>query len=374
MSGIEGIGEAISGGLIARAVEPEAGEAHETGHGACLNCGAALAGAYCSQCGQPAHIHRSLAAFWHDLAHGVLHFEGKIWRTLPLLAWRPGELTRRYIEGERARFVSPIAIFLFSVFMMFAIFSFVGGPFSSRDPGAAGETHEGRVYTSPQQALEQTRAEGEAELAGLRTQRARAAAAGRSTTDLDAQIREKQADLRETERSLSRIVSMTAGHVENAAASGSTGNLHSDIPFLDDVFRHATQNPELLFYKVETNAYKFSWMLIPISVPFVWILFLHRRRYRRYKAYDHTVFVTYSLAFMSLGLVALSLLRKIGLPGIAVGFAIAIVPPIHIFRQLRGAYQLSTFSALWRTAALLIIATITTSIFFSLVMTLGAMH
>ena len=172
---------------------------------------------------------------------------------------------------------------------------------------------------------------------------------------------------------------MTSGHVGNqsAAAHGgseSTNNIHSDIPFLDNVFRHATQNPELLFYKVETNAYKFSWMLIPISVPFVWILFLHRPRYWRYKAYDHTVFVTYSLAFMSLGLVALSLLRKIGLPGIAVGLAIAIVPPIHIFRQLRGAYQLSVFSALWRTVALLIIATITLSIFFSLVMTLGALH
>ena len=35
--------------------------------------------------------------------HGVLHFEGKIWHTLPLLAWRPGELTRRYIDGQRAQ-------------------------------------------------------------------------------------------------------------------------------------------------------------------------------------------------------------------------------------------------------------------------------
>ena len=380
MSGIEGIGEAISGGLMARAVEPEAGEAHEAGQGACLNCGAELAGNYCSQCGQSAHVHRTLAAFWHDLAHGVLHFEGKIWRTLPLLAWRPGELTRRYVEGERARFVSPMAIFLFSVFMMFAIFSFVGGPFSSREATVTdSETHQSRIYTSPEQALRQARADGQAELAGLQAQREAAARAGRNTAGIDRQIRAKESELRAEEQNLRNIVTMTSGHVGNqsAAAHGgseSTNNIHSDIPFLDNVFRHATQNPELLFYKVETNAYKFSWMLIPISVPFLWILFLHRPRYWRYKAYDHTVFVTYSLAFMSLGLVALSLLRKIGLPGIAVGLAIAIVPPIHIFRQLRGAYQLSVFSALWRTVALLIIATITLSIFFSLVMTLGALH
>jgi hypothetical protein len=27
--------------------------------------------------------------FFHDLVHGVFHFEGKTWRTLPLLALRP---------------------------------------------------------------------------------------------------------------------------------------------------------------------------------------------------------------------------------------------------------------------------------------------
>ena len=43
-----------------------------------------------------------------------------------MLAWRPGELTRRYIEGERARFISPLALFLFTVFLMFAVFSIAG--------------------------------------------------------------------------------------------------------------------------------------------------------------------------------------------------------------------------------------------------------
>ena len=34
---------------------------------------------------------------------------------------KPGELTRRYIDGQRASFVSPIALFLFCVFFMFAV-------------------------------------------------------------------------------------------------------------------------------------------------------------------------------------------------------------------------------------------------------------
>ena len=50
----------------------------------------------------------------------MLHFEGKVWRTLPLLAWQPGRLTREYMDGRRACYVSPIAMFLFVVFLSYA--------------------------------------------------------------------------------------------------------------------------------------------------------------------------------------------------------------------------------------------------------------
>jgi hypothetical protein len=122
---IEAMGDVVTGGLLARAVEPKPGEGYGAQSGICLNCGAAVSGAYCAACGQKLHLHRTLGAFWHDLAHSVFHFDGKIWRTLPLLVWNPGHLTRRYIHGERAKFVSPFALFLFSVFLMFAIFSWV---------------------------------------------------------------------------------------------------------------------------------------------------------------------------------------------------------------------------------------------------------
>ena len=95
----EGVADIATGAMAARAVEPRAGEGAtgEGGHtqeGACLNCGTPLAGPHCHGCGQRAHVHRTLRAFFHDLLHGVLHFEGKTWRTLPLLLWKPGQLTR----------------------------------------------------------------------------------------------------------------------------------------------------------------------------------------------------------------------------------------------------------------------------------------
>ena len=47
MPDIEAVGDAVTGGLVARAVEPGAGEADGHTHEKnCLNCGAALVGAY----------------------------------------------------------------------------------------------------------------------------------------------------------------------------------------------------------------------------------------------------------------------------------------------------------------------------------------
>src|SRR6476659_2522773 len=127
MDGIEAVGDAVTGGLLARAVEPQAGEADgHTHEKSCLNCGTKLTGPYCSACGQKAHVHRSVRGFLQDFIAGLFNFEGKIWRTLPMLAWRPGEMTRRYIAGERARFISPVALYLFTVFLMFAVLNFTG--------------------------------------------------------------------------------------------------------------------------------------------------------------------------------------------------------------------------------------------------------
>src|SRR3546814_11238976 len=95
----------------------------------------------------------------------------------------------------------------------------------------------------------------------------------------------------------------------------------------DTVIGNFGKNPSLMAYKIQTNAYKFSWALIPISVPFLWLLFLHRRRYREYRAYDHTVFVTYSIAFMSLVLIPLSLLRPLVIDGSLVPLATLLNPP-----------------------------------------------
>jgi hypothetical protein len=74
---------------------------------------------------------------------------------------------------------------------------------------------------------------------------------------------------------------------------------------------------------------------------------------------------------MSLGVVALMVLKPLGLNQAVVGLSTAFVPPLHMYRQLRGAYQLSRWSAAWRTFALLIFAGQAVAIFFILLLALG---
>ena len=318
--------------------ETSDGHTHES---ACLNCGAPLGETYCGACGQRGHVHRTLGAFFHDLLHGVFHFEGKIWRTLPLLAWRPGKLTREYIDGRRASYVSPIALFLFCVFLLFAtIHAVVPSSFEGVGPTMA-------------EALANSRAD----IASLEARRARAKRDG--IPDIEARLEKEKAQLAALEK-------LSAQGVTDVPSGLRKADFHSAIPWLDRALKRAQANPDLLIYKLQGSAYKYSWLLIPLSVPFVWLLFPFSRRFG---LYDHTVFVTYSLCFMTLLVVVLSLAGWAGLPLVWL-FAVA-VPPLHLHRQLREAYGLSRGGALWRLAALLAVCTATLLIFTLAVVSLG---
>ena len=85
------------------------------------------------------------------------------------------------------------------------------------------------------------------------------------------------------------------------------------------------------------------------------------------------MFVTYSLTFMTLLVIAASVFSVVGVSQPLIVLALTLIPPIHMYRQLRGAYSLSRFSALWRTFFLLIFASIASGLFFTLLLMLGVL-
>lgn len=346
----DGIGTMIEGTMLARTAA-HAGEAGETHAGpgphACPNCSAVFSGNFCPECGQKAHLHRSLAAIGHDLLHAVLHLDGKLSHTLPLLIAKPGDLTRRFIAGERAKFVSPMSMFLFTVFAMFAVFQMVGvtAPTDFADGMIEGFTDDTPFQRNIQRqitTLEQER------------------------SDLDAGSPRRT----EIENELKALNTILARSTGGSASSGGDAKAAADDSWIEShLLAKWKKNPGLMVYKLQSNGYKFSWLLIPLSIPFLWLMFAWRPQF---KAYDHAVFVTYSLSFMSLLFIVMSILST--MPG-GMGWAIAlfsIAAPLHLYKQLRYAYGLSRFSALWRFAILLFSTQVVMSLFLLILGLLGA--
>ncbi|HYD28642.1 DUF3667 domain-containing protein [Brevundimonas sp.] len=363
---IDAAGGAASAGILAGAIERPTGHAGDA-EGNCTDCGQPVEGKFCSNCGQPTHVHRSLLHLGEEMLHGVLHFDARIWRTLPLLAVNPGRLTREWVQGRRTRYVSPLAMFLFTVFLMFFVFSFSGG----LEPDV-NTTMSPAERTALMEDLEAARAELAEDL------RASEAQPGSNALKLTARAQETTVSMLETRLGLSSgsaaqrtdgfVPGSWQAQVHDAVASGeikvSLGNEH-----LNKTVTKKLLNPDLAIYKIQQTAYKFSFLLIPISIPFVALLFLWRRGFT---LYDHGVFVLYSLTAMSILMMVISLFGPLW-SGFAVAGALlfAFGVPAHMFAQLKGAYGLSWFSAAWRTLFLLMFASIAFSLFILAIILLG---
>ncbi|MBC3872519.1 DUF3667 domain-containing protein [Undibacterium flavidum] len=462
----------------------------------CANCGTSLAGAYCYACGQSSHIHRSLLHMFEEVLHGIFHFDTKAWRTIPALIRRPGQLTKDYIQGKRTSYVSPLALFLFLIFVMFFVFSLTMKDPSneilnipeSREtvvkelansqanlaeeqaklktlPANSGDARELRLSIRETQleirqwqdsldaldgkefdnkAAQQEFAEAEKNLVRLRTLQAQlgypkedadnvasfsiesstsskseasaSASSGASTStdiaaikpwDLREEIRFAKRELKfyrkritkanksgdtsksaensgkiglsasadstaSTEQAKNKPAASTsqtsqASDTENSPQEKTEGeddtNNLSDIPYVGKALAHADKNRALTLYKMKKNAASSAFLLMPISLPFLWLLFAFKRKY---VMFDHAVFSLYSLSFMCLLLMLISILARFNFTGTA-GLLFLTVPPIHMFRQLRQAYDLGVLSTLWRTVALLLIAFLSLLIYATVV-------
>ncbi len=373
MSGdIEGIGAAVTAGLAGHAVESRHGGANP-GHAPlrCLNCGTSLAGSHCHYCGQRADVHRSFGAIGHDLVHAIFHFEGKIWNTLPLLAWRPGDLTRRYIHGERARFISPLALFLFAVFLTYAVLAVVGsggGVGEGIAKAAAEQTRSNALKESFEEEVKRV----DARLAAKDLKPAERILLGEERATLL-----KSADYLGVARSLSKeerdkgppVLDDPSEQMMTGIEFLSRTKVNTGVPFIDHGLEKAIANPALVLYKLQANAYKFAWALIPLSLPFMWLLFPFSRRFH---TYDHFVFVTYSISFMLLLFVAVRLFNLTIFGDVATAFAMLYVP-FHMYQQLRGAYRSSRFGALARATLLLFFSLYAVIMFMLLLLALGVL-
>jgi hypothetical protein len=97
----------------------------------CANCGAPLAGEYCSRCGQrriTAADHLSMRHFVGEAVAHVVDIEhSKMFRSVVALLIRPGLLTTEYTVGRRVDWITPLRLYL----SIFAISFFLYSAFKS---------------------------------------------------------------------------------------------------------------------------------------------------------------------------------------------------------------------------------------------------
>jgi hypothetical protein len=86
----------------------------------CLNCGTPLQGPFCHYCGQPdKNLMRFFPALLRELLEDFMDFDSRFMRTLKPLLFRPGKLTRDYLDGRRFRYVPPLRLYIFSSLAFF---------------------------------------------------------------------------------------------------------------------------------------------------------------------------------------------------------------------------------------------------------------
>lgn len=293
----------------------------------CANCETEMVGAFCHACGQKAHLHDKLKHLVEEFAEGIAHFDGRLWRTLPLLAFNPGKLSHEWMAGRRVRYVAPLHLFLFAVFLLFLFPNFTGrhmvnlGDLAKAQPGAASH---GSATDGPTDGGE----------TGFWVDNPDGTRTAIDPSDPEALKREL--------------------------------GLNSPMVGIIDLISKLRKNPEYYGYKIESLSYKLSFVTVPISVVILWLMFAWRRRF---SLYHHAVVALYGLGFLALMSAFASLLPSF-LTGLAT-FVIMIAAFVHATVHLKGAYGSGWVQSVLRALTLGVLTSVAFALFLTAVMLLG---
>src|SRR5262249_39998184 len=159
--------------------------------------------------------------------------------------------------------VSPLAMFLFTVFVMFMLLSYAPAPPESE--------------ISAQAVATADLARRNTDLANARAALREASPAARAAAEAAVKGAERNA-----ERAKNRVGKGNAAPIDQIAkeleAEGRNQlGISTGSKKLDEKIQKKVENPELAIYKLQQTFYKFSFLLIPISIPFVALLFVWKR-------------------------------------------------------------------------------------------------
>ena len=95
-------------------------ESHATAN--CANCGATVLGKFCGSCGQ--RLEHEIHSVWHftqEATEDLTHADSRLWGTLFALLFKPGFLTREFLDGRRVRYLPPLRLYLVLSVLFFLV-------------------------------------------------------------------------------------------------------------------------------------------------------------------------------------------------------------------------------------------------------------
>lgn len=260
----------------------------------CANCATPLQGPWCHMCGQVGEdFHRSIWKLIAEVFEGLLHFDGRVWTTLPDLFRRPGRLTRAYLEGHRAPQIPPFRLFLVVLVLIFFAGSLAHRPLVKSTTIAVDE--HGKVVSMKTNTLE-----------GL-------------TPDERAKVK----------------AAMLSGQDKLTTVK-------PELDWLTARVSRTMDDPERFKLVLESWSERFAFLTLPMAAGLLSLAFIFQRRFF---VFDHTIFSLHSLSAVGLMFMVSELLA----PLIGDWSQLTLLgAPVHLFVHMRGVYQRSVVGTLAR--------------------------
>jgi hypothetical protein len=317
----------------------------------CANCGAPLHGHYCHDCGQSADTrHRSILHLIWEAIEATFELDGRLWRTLPALFFRPGKLARDYIDGRVARHVPPFRTFL--VALLLFIFAAEHATHEMTLANARQKAAHAAVMATPHgRAAEvaKRRTEAEKDLAeNLReaaTDRADALKDSDQKPDRVQKSYDKAVARAQTRHAaaLARADAIAKGAPEDTLTFNTTGSKSVDTWWKRGI-KKAVDNPDYYWSVLFEWGHRAAILLLPIVG--LSLALVYRNRKQVY-VYDHLLVAMNLLSFTFLTN-ALGLVLPFSWMGWWFGL-VALWTPVNLFQTLRGAYGSSILGAVLKT-------------------------
>ena len=264
------------------------------GSALCLNCGTALQGPFCHYCGQPdKNLIRFFPALLREMLEDFVDFDSRFMRTIKPLLFRPGKLTRDYLDGLRFRYVPPLRLYIFSslvLFFLVAVFAVDTIQFTS-DADGEGSGIRVQLDDAERQELDEALKELEKVQPGL---------ADRVSEEIDQAAQEDGVTAEQTPPEVDFEVNgkpwdPETNPVDLAWMPGWVNRwINREIGESPEKGRAIEANPNLMFDKVLDVLPGTMFVLLPIVALLFKFWYLFARRYY----VEHLIFALHNHAFM----------------------------------------------------------------------------